>query len=384
MDKKERGNTMTKQSKNSRNGSIDLMKFVFTLVIMLFHTNKLFGGGYIAVDFFFVVSGYLMAVSMEKRMSRQGQALVPLGHDTASFLLHKAGGIFPYYVVVFALTFILSTVMDNKGWQEAAVLLFRSPYNLFMLEMAGNYDMGHRIQATWYISAMLLAMLVIYPLRKKKTNFFDYVVAPAAFFIFVGMAYQTKSRSVAGFTVGYVSNLYIYNGLVRGIAEISIGCTCFTVGKKLNELDFTTLGRILISLIEWGGYATILYCAYRYAPSDIDLVLLLIIMISVTLSFSGKGILAPIMNNRMFSWLGTFSLYMYLTHGFVINRLLPFLREETAFSKILNQNQTMFLLVYVAVTVMAAIVCMALGNLLKKVWPSTVRVCKKVLLKANS
>ena len=108
---------MAKQLKPSRNGSIDLMKFVFTLVIMLFHTNKLFGGGYIAVDFFFVVSGYLMAVSMEKRMTRQSQKPVPLGQDTVSFLLHKAGGIFPYYVVVFVLTFILSNVIKNGSWQ---------------------------------------------------------------------------------------------------------------------------------------------------------------------------------------------------------------------------------------------------------------------------
>lgn len=367
--------------KHIRNGSIDLMKFGFTLLVMMFHTTKLFKGGYIAVDFFFIVSGFLMAKSMESRMMKEETKSLGLGTDTLSFLLRKAKGIFPYYVSAFVLSFVIGSLILDRSWKDAIILLFRSPYNLFMLEMAGNYDMGHRLQASWYISAMLLAMLFVYPIRKKKTNLFDLVIAPILFLAFVGWAYQTKT-GVSGFTVGYQSDLHIYNGLIRGIAEISIGCTCFTAGKKLNDLDFTVVGKIIISLIEWCGYAVVIFCAYRYAQSDIDLVLLLIIAVSVTLSFSGKGILTPIMNNRVFSYLGSFSLQMYLMHEFVKNQIFPFLRKTTNISVILDRSLGTYLIGFVCATVVAAAVCRLLGKFLEWFAPKFVLVCKKVLIKA--
>ena len=51
-----------------RSGNLDLMKFLFSLMIIMFHGKNLattesyiFPGGSIAVEFFFVVSGVLMA-----------------------------------------------------------------------------------------------------------------------------------------------------------------------------------------------------------------------------------------------------------------------------------------------------------------------------------
>ena len=55
--------------KKARNGSLDLMKFVFSIVIVLLHSGNLFGrnkffpAGHIGVEFFYIVSGYYMAKS---------------------------------------------------------------------------------------------------------------------------------------------------------------------------------------------------------------------------------------------------------------------------------------------------------------------------------
>ena len=61
-----------------RNYVIDLLKFIFSIVIVLYHINTLDlqprGGGYliaksgfIAVEFFFIVSGYLLAQSTDRQ-----------------------------------------------------------------------------------------------------------------------------------------------------------------------------------------------------------------------------------------------------------------------------------------------------------------------------
>ena len=65
-----------------RNYVIDLLKFIFSIVIVLYHINTLDlqprGGGYliaksgfIAVEFFFIVSGYLLAQSTDRQTDRQ-------------------------------------------------------------------------------------------------------------------------------------------------------------------------------------------------------------------------------------------------------------------------------------------------------------------------
>ena len=56
--------------KNSeRNGTIDFFKFIFFVMIMIYHgrilepdrDNWIFCDGFIGVEFFFMVSGYMMA-----------------------------------------------------------------------------------------------------------------------------------------------------------------------------------------------------------------------------------------------------------------------------------------------------------------------------------
>lgn len=61
-----------------RNHTIDLLKFIFSLVIMLRHSemmfqgdmkydHMIFPGGSRAVEFFFIVSGYLIAAACLNR-----------------------------------------------------------------------------------------------------------------------------------------------------------------------------------------------------------------------------------------------------------------------------------------------------------------------------
>ncbi|HCA56040.1 MAG TPA: hypothetical protein DEO95_11320, partial [Ruminococcaceae bacterium] len=57
---------------SARNGKIDLLKFLFSIMVIIFHFGKglynydLFTKGYIAVEFFFITSGFLFAKSLAK------------------------------------------------------------------------------------------------------------------------------------------------------------------------------------------------------------------------------------------------------------------------------------------------------------------------------
>ncbi len=61
------------QEDKKRNGTIDCMKFIFAIVVVIYHgshflgeTRMAFHGGFIAVEFFFLVSGYLLTLKASK------------------------------------------------------------------------------------------------------------------------------------------------------------------------------------------------------------------------------------------------------------------------------------------------------------------------------
>ena len=74
------------------NGGLDFWKLVFTFVIVMYHAGEIgewdnfFPVGATAVEFFFILSGYFMAVSAVKKPPLEAGTL---GRETAGFIWHK-------------------------------------------------------------------------------------------------------------------------------------------------------------------------------------------------------------------------------------------------------------------------------------------------------
>ena len=91
-----------------RNCELDLLRFIFSVIVMFFHGKKMFdsydGGlfqyGYTAVEFFFVVSGYLMALSAQKYTGEN------IAADTFDFMKKKLKTLIPFLLGAFAVSFI--------------------------------------------------------------------------------------------------------------------------------------------------------------------------------------------------------------------------------------------------------------------------------------
>ena len=77
-------------TKSRKNGRVEFLRFIFALAILFFHIHKSFAGddvielgntglnffarGYIGVEFFFLVSGYLLAASNCQWLAGNGRA----------------------------------------------------------------------------------------------------------------------------------------------------------------------------------------------------------------------------------------------------------------------------------------------------------------------
>ena len=98
--------------KVKRNGKIDLLRFVFCLGVIILHIEGvLYDGmkswglfsmghrGYIGVEFFFLVSGWLMAKKLAS-LDHTPCDLETLGGETYRFLWNKLRPIIPYHIIV--------------------------------------------------------------------------------------------------------------------------------------------------------------------------------------------------------------------------------------------------------------------------------------------
>lgn len=311
-----------------RNGSVDFWKFVFSFVIMTFHSLYFAGdvqypfyNGANMVEFFFLVSGFLMAASLMKYDTGQ----VPVWKNTWKFLIHKIKGFCPDYYVAWAIAFFVKNAAGGLlPLRKVAKHGFLCIWELCFVRMAGFNDYNAN-GATWYISAMLVSMLVLVPLFLYRKEAFLYIIAPVAGIGVLGYLYAT-GKVLRGNTdwLGFC-----YKGLLRAAGGICIGCICYVACQKIKDVAFTNLAKCLLSAAELGGYLFALYWSYGHGSSKMEFIIMFLFAVSITISFSHQGLLAPIFDNRAVYWLGTFSLPLFLAHHAWSGRVARIFPQET-------------------------------------------------------
>ena len=339
---------------NRRNGKIDLLKFLFAVVIVIHHGAKYvidvkdawFIGGSLAVEFFFIVSGYLLAAGIY-RLPERTQSL---GRETGRFMLRKLKSFYPEVVLVFVLGFALQLC---AGGETFGMLFARSFQELFLLHSTGLGEVviGSHL---WYISSMLLCMLILYPLLRKNPHMMTHVVLPLVAVLILGYFCGNKMHprdplKWMGFT---------YKGNLRALAELSIGASLFPLAQRLKDVKLTKTGSILLTVAEWVCYISVLEYMRLEGASRRDYYYILVFAVAVLLSFSGQGIDANWFQGRIVAFLGKFSLSLYLSHYCWSVRVNHFLPEEF--------SNTQRLVIYFVVSVVTALLIMGLSSLIRR------------------
>lgn len=297
-----------------RNGMIDLMKFVYIVVIFLFHGSKnltsktLFPCASITVEFFFLVSGYLMARSASKQSFDNN-----VGYSTFNYICNKVRHYLPNYYIAWIIAFVATEVFGKVKIKKALKNIIMSVPELTFITSSGL--MGVRFNsATWYISAMTLAMLLLFPLSAKLKESFNSVIAPAVSLFIYAYMYQNFKQGISSpaVWVGFMTK-----GLLRAFAAISLGCFCHHVVSLIKEENFSKLSvRIILTFVEMAIYGTVLYACKGYGDRKLDYILIIFLAVGIVISFSNKTLSSIFLNNKLVYWLGEFSFNLFLSHGF--------------------------------------------------------------------
>lgn len=288
------------------------MRFVSAIIILLFHgrllaesQTPLFEGGAVFVEFFFIVSGYLMASNAFKLGETD---MKELGPQTAIFIKNKIKTIYPYYVFFLVTTFIMTAIAKQYTSTKVLDVMFKAIPELLMLQQANYYNAGLN-GAAWYISAMLLAMLMIYPFLRKNYSLFTHIIGPLAV-IFIGGELYSQFNT---FTSVWPRNGIFQNGLLRALCFISLGCICFEFNRVRAQNVPTRMKRLGLTFLEFICFAVAIYLSYSEINAHRQLCCLILITIATTITFSQKSYFADMLKGKIWAKLGEFSFPLFLS-----------------------------------------------------------------------
>ncbi len=283
--------------KKKRNNTIDLLRGIFALIIVLYHSNGLMWGektricqsGYIGVEFFFLVSGWLMAAHIRNHKHENTDGV---GREAFSYVFGKAKKIYPFYFVSFVIAFIIRHVAIYLAAYDSLHLanhLLHALPELALLQMSGLQWIFPVNGIAWFLSAMLLAELLLYPVVSKHYDEVSHVYGPIAALLMLAclsQKYQTLNVSTSYYEDGWYIYLYIQPGLIRAAAEVLLGVSSFAICEKLSEIEFRAWAKKLFSVAECGCFLAVIAGAHLVKGDQTGFVLLAILFVGVTISFS--------------------------------------------------------------------------------------------------
>lgn len=378
-----------------RNGALCFWAFIFCMIIVLhyayfFDPQKLSKGafyffrGELAIDFFFVVTGALLA----KTVSSIPDDRALTWREYGSFIKRLLRFYLPAFAICWAVTFAVlnkTTFIDVRSLINNffTALLELLPFRSVGFNAAPVDNMtfvGYRVMDQgWVISAAFIALVLLYPLYRRGSKRFEYYIAPVgAVLLLCFLFFRTKVLSgdnLLTLDAKIKPLFYSFLGTYKGFAEILAGVTCFTVARHFSGRPVSKAKAHLLSVIEIGGYLlAIWYMQFMLRfelPEIFDYLAVSSLILGVAVSLSGKSSIARLFNNKAVYFLGRFSLYPFLTF-MVFAKTLPYFLPGMGLKKLT--------LIYLALTLVLAVVVM----LLEKPFVRLVKSIKKLFIKPQT
>lgn len=298
----------------NRFGKISLYKFLFSIMIIVFHVGNVldynkfkfnFGSGSIAVDFFFVVSGFFFCRKYVNYKVKNS-----VGEDSFNYFINRTNRFIKYIIIllIIAIPFSIFCLKFN----------FTSLINAFykLLYIPHHTKCGSEIFGiTWYIVAMILVESILFPFLIKYKKEFVYIISPIIIILLGSYLLIRYGHFATPWKMGTI----LYKGILRSIFEINIRMYLYLISEKISNVKFTKLSKILLLFFEIAGYLSIFVLVnLNNAHRRFDVLMLIIISICILISTNKNMYLYNFCNNKLFYFLEKLSLPMYIYQWLII------------------------------------------------------------------
>lgn len=301
---------------------IDFFRAISILLVVLFHLDvTIFQGGFIGVDIFFVISGFLITKIIKAELDETGQ------FNFGKFYLKRARRLLPSLFLLLSLVYIFSYAIFSPGdFIKSTQSIFMAAVivsNFFFYKESGYFDQSSELEPllhTWSLGIeeqfYLIWPLTLYLMFRFFSKRFLFITA-TILFISLFITY-TLNHFDGGFSLSFLKNFdniqlksAIFYLLPFRIFEFLVGAICLFYLDKKEKIKTYSL---LINLI---GLTIIILSAIFFNKQLNFLGVLNIIPcigIAILIITEVPSKLQPIYYNKHIGLIGKASYTWYLFH----------------------------------------------------------------------
>lgn len=225
-------------------------------------------------------------------------------------MIRKIQGIWTYHIVAIIITLIYRALFSSKS---LLLTIIEGLPNIFFLQMSGLPG-KNLINVEWYISSMLLALCILYPICKKNYLFFTRIAAPITGYIIIG--YLIRELGCMGTPKKFLG--FTYAGNIRVVGVICLGMFAFEVIRMIKESEVLRQKKMLFTIIEIVGYGLVVYYMMGTdLTKEYGGTMVFVLVVAVAISFSELSYGSKLFNNKFCYWLGKITLPLYLLQNLV-------------------------------------------------------------------
>lgn len=288
---------------------IDGLRAIAVIPVILFHAGiDIFKGGYIGVDIFFVISGYLITTIILSDLDNKKFSLLDFYEKRARRIL-PALFLVIFTCILFGYLLLMPDEFKNLGQSVVATILFSN--NILLTITSGYWDLSSEFKPllhTWslgveeqYYAIIPIILIAIWKIRKNHINHFLF------FLFFSSLIFSIWSHDK-------YPNLSFYSIISRAW-EICIGAIAAIYSRKINE---TTLNNWIKDSIYNIGFAIIIlsFSIFNISSNKSPILLILPTLgaLFIIISPREKTFSYKILTNKIFVLIGLISYSLYLWH----------------------------------------------------------------------
>ena len=301
-------------SKTREQNSFDIWRVVFTFVIMLFH---LVNGSpfydkypmikyhwYIAVEFFFILSGYLLMQHVQKCKEA----------NTLEYLKGRVWRLYPEYLLAFL---VMASIRSYQSGLNILKIIIPNWLEAVMLHSIGTNIFPYVNNPAWYVSALLISSCLIYYMLSKHRELYLNLIGPVLIILIFSYLFRKYERLELFYhTEGVIGN----TGLLRATMGITIGVYAFCASKSFGTWvkGIPSVFKSIMQVLMFGG---VLGFSLIREEGSYDFFFMPVFAIGLILA-SDDPFLGKISDTFLIHWFSKLSYCMYLSHFaaiFVLN-----------------------------------------------------------------
>ena len=308
-----------------RNNIIELGRFIYSLLVVGYHIQLSydeedksvdpFECGALAVEYYFFLSGYFFARSLEKLSLDNKMSFIKKYY---TFMKNKIKALLTVHFIAIIAILIIIACCDKKNFVNK---LLPGITSIFLVQMAvvyhGNFEKA-LIVPEWYLSSMIICMLIMVPIflafRKLMKGVFVVLILLGVLAIFAVIFIL-------------ITNMKLKPNMVfdmRAWGEMNLSMFSYYLSLYIEKQAYSNGINILLKIVEIVAYCTPVILGIIPISANNEPICMSITgacaFVAIFITFSKKGnIIKSEKANYIFGYLGSISLPIYIFHPVIID-----------------------------------------------------------------